>query len=116
MCIRDRCIAIPVAVFLKPGQGFVFESTDVAIEVAQFPSFTEFCKGLFSTNIFESFTDANMLQVLVISVIIGISIVFIKSEEQRKSITSWFETMYNLCMAIINIVMAVAPILSLIHI
>ena len=104
------CIAIPVAVFLRPGNGFVFENTNAVMEVSQMPSFTEFCKGLFSTNVFESFTDANMLQVLVISVIIGIAIVFIKSDEQRKSITAWFEMMYNLSMAIIKIVMAVAPI------
>ena len=64
--------------------------------------------GLFSTNIFATFSSGDMLQCLVIALLIGVAIVFMG--EKGKPVAAWFSNMADLCMALMDLAMRIAPV------
>ena len=102
-------IAIPIAQWMQPGLGFAFQSGEASLPPPQLPSVGSFFLNFFSDNIFASFAKADMIQVLVAAVLLGIAIVCM-DKEKRAPIKALFDSMYDLCMAIINIVMGLAPV------
>lgn len=102
-------LGLVVVELFKPGVGFQFqENVDVG-EVSEFPGFGSFMVSLFSGNIFQSFTEASMMQVLVIAIILGVAAVFM-SGDSRASVVQWFSGMADLMMSVINLSMHLAPI------
>ena len=103
-------IGIVIGDVFKPGIGFEFQqSSDTVTEVASLPTIQDFVLSLFSENIFNSYSSADMLKVLVSSIIIGVGIVFMP-EEHRIPVRNWFSSMSELKMTIIGISMKIAPI------
>lgn len=103
-------IGIVIGDVFKPGIGFEFQqSSDTVTEVASLPTIQDFVLSLFSENIFNSYSSADMLKVLVSSIIIGVGIVFMP-EEHRIPVRNWFSSMSELIMSIIGISMKFAPI------
>ena len=51
------------------------------------PTVSSFVTGLFSTNIFATFSSGDMLQCLVIALLIGVAIVFMG--EKGKPVAAW---------------------------
>jgi len=103
-------IGIVVGDVFKPGIGFEFQrASDAAAEVAELPTIQSFVISLFSENIFNSYSSADMLKVLVSSIIIGVGVVFMP-EEHRIPVRNWFASMSELVMSIIGISMKFAPI------
>lgn len=103
-------VGIVVGKLFHPGIGFEFEAgVEVSREVAEIPTLSSFILSMFSTNIFNSYSTADMLQVLVSSVIMGVGVVFMP-EKPRETVREWFSAMTDLIMSIIGIVMKLAPI------
>lgn len=102
-------LGIVVGKVIQPGIGFVFESAEVSTEISSIPSLSEFLLSLFSTNIFNSYSSADMLKVLISSIIIGVGIVFMP-EDKRTPVKNWFSSMADMVMSIIGISMKFAPI------
>ena len=103
-------IGIVIGDVFKPGIGFEFQqSSDTVTEVASLPTIQDFVLSLFSENIFNSYSSADMLKVLVSSIIIGVGIVFMP-EEHGIPVRNWFSSMSELIMSIIGISMKFAPI------
>lgn len=76
-------IGMLVAEVFQPGIGFQFsEGTDPG-EVSEISSFGNFMVSLFSSNMFSSFANANMMQILIIAVLLGLAIVLIPNKETR---------------------------------
>jgi Na+/H+-dicarboxylate symporter len=98
-----------IPMVLKIGSGFHYEVAADEINVNSMPSIGEFFTSMFSTNIFKSFADTNMMQVVIIAVIIGVAIVLIP-EKERGPIRTWFISMADLMFSIIRIAMKLAPI------
>ncbi len=71
---------------------------------------SEFVLGLFSKNIFETFTNGNIIQTLIISILIGISILLIKNSDIKQRLISGFESFEALVNSLIGIIMKVSPI------
>ena len=69
-------IGILTTFVLKPGIGFVFEAMTTETVDTTLPTVSSFVTGLFSTNIFATFSSGDMLQCLVIALLIGVAIVF----------------------------------------
>ena len=69
----------------------------------------KFFTDMFSSNIFATFNNANMMQVLIIAVIMGVAIVMLP-EEKRTPVRNWFVSMADLVMSIISIALKLAPI------
>ena len=62
---------------LQPGRGFIYEAAVGEVEIKSMPSVAEFFTSMFSTNIFGTFSSGDMMQVVIISCIIGIAIVLL---------------------------------------
>ncbi|MFR2692217.1 MAG: dicarboxylate/amino acid:cation symporter [Enterocloster bolteae] len=93
-----------------PGVGFQFtEGSAEAVEIAELPTVGKFFWNMFSSNIFATFNNANMMQVLIIAVIMGVAIVMLP-EEKRTPVRNWFVSMADLVMSIISIALKLAPI------
>lgn len=72
---------------LNPGKGLSlegFSSTEVS-KTAEF-SLSLFFSGLFSSSLFKTFADANMMQTIVIAVMMGAALIGIKNEKQKQGI------------------------------
>ena len=80
-----------------------------AVEIAELPTVGKFFTDMFSSNIFATFNNANMMQVLIIAVIMGVAIVMLP-EEKRMPVRNWFVSMADLVMSIISIALKLAPI------
>ena len=93
---------------LKPGVGFVYEAVETSAVDTTLPTVSSFVTGLFSTNIFATFNSGDMLQCLVIAILIGIAIVLMG--EKGKPVAAWFSSMADLCMALMDLAMKIAPI------
>jgi len=108
--IAASIIAIVVTKVFKPGLGFQFEkATEVFDSTKEVLGFREYISNLFSSNMFVSFYNGDMMQVLIISIIIGLGIVFL-DDKYRVPINAWFVNMSELFMSIIHLIMKLAPI------
>jgi Na+/H+-dicarboxylate symporter len=58
---------------------------------------------------FAAFSSGNMMQVLIIAIFLGISVVFMP-EQYRIPVKAWFVNMSELFMSVINLIMAFSPI------
>ncbi len=103
-------IGMLVSEVLQPGVGFKFTENATPQQVAKLTSLSQFFVTLFSDNIFASFVKANMMQILIISIILGLAIVMIPHKESREYLHNWFSKMSEMCLSVINITMLTAPI------
>ena len=111
MCttILAALVGIAVVYLIQPGVGFQFETGGKVLQPAAFPGVGAFFTSLFSKNIFETFSKATMMQVLVIAIIMGVALVFMEAEK-RRPIVKWFSDMGDLFMSVIGLAMRLAPI------
>lgn len=102
-------IGIGVGKVFRPGIGFNFSMETEQLEAAEFPGVEDFFTSLISKNMFQSFSEGNMMQVLIISLLIGIALVCMHNEAS-KAIIQWTVNMSEVFMYIIGMVMKLAPI------
>lgn len=102
-------VAIIITTVLKPGIGFQFAKATTAFKPPEFLSIKEYIVSLFSSNMFVSFYDGNMIQVLVISIMIGLGVVSLK-DNYRIPLKAWFQNMTELFMSLLNLLMKFTPI------
>ncbi|SDF21614.1 dicarboxylate/amino acid:cation symporter [Sporomusa acidovorans] len=102
-------IGIVTTTILKPGLGFVFEKGAKVADVPKLVDLKGFMVSLFSDNIFVSFTKGDIVQVLIVAIIIGIAIVKMPAEKSGP-VKAWFSSMNNVVMAVIGLIMDLAPI------
>lgn len=104
-------IGIIVATIVKPGNVANFtglaskevvSGTDVTIE--------GFFISMFSSNMFKSFSDGNILQTLIISVLIGVAILRMKTENLKNTIINGFNALSEMVFSLIGMIMIVSPI------
>lgn len=80
-------IGLLVASVIKPGSGMSLEgfaSTEVT-GTAEF-SFSAFFSSLFSSGIFTTFSEANMMQTIVIALMLGGAIIGMKNKEHKQGV------------------------------
>lgn len=95
---------------LKPENSILAAGTGTTgEEVASLPSFIDTIKGMFSSNIFKSFSDGNMMQVVIISVLLGIAIVCMPKERSR-SVKNWFAGFNDLMISALAMILKLAPV------
>lgn len=103
-------LGVGLTSILNPGKGFSYEAASTEdVVVNEMPSIAEFFTNMFSSNIFESFSSADMMQVLIIAVIIGVAIVLLP-EGKREPVRDWFWSMSDLVMSVVGIALKLAPI------
>lgn len=108
--VAASVLGLVITGVFHPGVGFQFtEGSAEAVEIAELPTVGKFFTDMFSSNIFATFNNANMMQVLIIAVIMGVAIVMLP-EEKRTPVRNWFVSMADLVMSIISIALKLAPI------
>ena len=103
-------IGMVVAEVFQPGIGFKFTESTSPTKVAKIMSLGQFMVSLISGNMFDSFAKANMMQILFIAIILGISIVILPNKETRIYLHDMFSKISEMCLSVINLSMMVAPI------
>jgi Na+/H+-dicarboxylate symporter len=102
-------VGVCVTKWLAPGVGFAFQKTAQVIKVDKLVDWQTFLVNLVSDNMFGSFVKADIPQVLVIGILLGLAIVFMPKEKSAPA-RAWFSTMAALFMSVVGIVMALSPI------
>lgn len=103
-------VGMAVGYVFQPGVGFSFSESTTVTEVSEISSLPDFLTSLVSNNMFTSFANANMMQVLVIAVILGVAIVLVPQEETRVSLHNAFDKLSQVCLSVIGIAMQLAPV------
>ena len=103
-------LGLIMANIINPGKGFdltaLSQSTDY--EAQAMPSIIDTLIDMFPSNIFTSFTNTNMLQIIVFSVFLGVALIMMGKEGERllAGVQSCAKAMYK----ITAIVMELSPI------
>ncbi|GEN81879.1 sodium:proton antiporter [Sporosarcina luteola] len=104
-------IGILLSYLLKPGKGFdLMVSEGAAIELPDDLTVESFFMNLVSSNMFQSFSEGNMIQVIVIAILLGIAALKIEDVQKRDSVLSWFNYMTELIFSFVWMVIRLSPI------
>ncbi|MCR2822797.1 dicarboxylate/amino acid:cation symporter [Lederbergia panacisoli] len=101
-------IGIIVGNIIKPGKGLVLNDLPEVDKVDQAPTFSSVVTEMFPTNIIQSMSEGNILQVIVLALFSGVAILMLK-EHDRNRIHSIFQTLNNYIMKVLNIVLLLSP-------
>lgn len=103
-------IGLVMANIVNPGRGFDMSllSGSAEYETQEMPTVVDTIVGMFPSNVFQSFTDGDMLQIIVFAVFLGIALIMLQKRGERlaSAIQDMTEAMYK----ITGIVMEFSPI------
>ena len=103
-------LGLIMANIINPGKGFdltaLSQSTDY--EAQAMPSIIDTLLDMFPSNIFTSFTNTNMLQIIVFSVFLGVALIMMGKEGER--LLAGVQSCANAMYKITAIVMEFSPI------
>lgn len=99
-------LAISCALIIAPGEGIAL-TTASTYEAKAAPSLAQVIINIFPSNPFEAMTEGNMLQVIVFSILFGISIAL--SGEKGQPLVKTFDTLNEVVMQMVLILMKLAP-------
>ncbi|MCL1037001.1 dicarboxylate/amino acid:cation symporter [Shewanella corallii] len=107
-------LALIMGTVFKPGAGVDFTGhgdnlMTVTAEQGKVPGVIDTLIGMIPTNVFESLTGGNILQILVFSIFFGIALTKVKGDG-AKPIISGLNTVVDAFVWMINCVMVIAPI------
>lgn len=104
-------VGIILPSILKPGVGVKIEGLE-AQEITGTTSFTisTFISSLVSSNISGTFADGNVLQTMVIGILFGIAILFIKDEDSKSFLIKGLNSIRDLIYSYLRMVIKVTPI------
>ncbi|WP_418222819.1 dicarboxylate/amino acid:cation symporter [Clostridium isatidis] len=101
-------IGVVLAYIIKPGKGIVIDGIANEINVSELPNIYDTLLDIIPLNIFESFTNGSMLQIIFFSIMLGIAIILLG--EQGKKVEQAFKTGANIMYKIIDIIILYIPI------
>lgn len=81
-----------------------------AVETPVVASYSQHLLNMIPSNIFSPFVEHQVMGVLLIGIIVGIAIRYIKEEEPRKEMVNFFKGAHGLFLAITTGVVAIIPI------
>ena len=99
-------LALLVATTIQPGVGAELELTEKYISKPA-PSVKDVVIKIFPSNPVQAMAEANMLQVIVFSILLGLAIS--KSGETGKKVATSFEQWNVIVMKMVDLIMAIAP-------
>lgn len=102
-------IGFGVANIINPGKGFDMSALgEVSYEAKEMPSVLDTIIDMFPTNVFQSFVNGNMLQIIVFAIFLGIA--FILLGEKGQKMTTAVQYVADAMYKITAIVMEFSPI------
>ena len=101
-------VGLVVPRLIRLGQGVSFTMATSDIQATQFSSIANTVRNLIPSNPIAAFANGNMLQVLVFSAIVGFTIIAVG--EKADALTKVIESINEVCLKIISVVMYFTPI------
>ena len=86
----------------------VIATTDLAYEAKEATSFMDTLVNIFPSNFFKPLVDANMLQVIVMAVLLGFSIILVGEKNAR--VVSAFNDLNDIFMKCMELILKLSPI------
>jgi len=104
-------IGLALSMVLKPGSGVNLEGL-AATEITETTAFTveAFVSGLFTNNLFKTFTEGNLLQTMVIAIMFGIALLQVKNKESRAQVIGIIQAVNDMIFAYLNMIIKLTPI------
>ncbi|RKF15615.1 dicarboxylate/amino acid:cation symporter [Alginatibacterium sediminis] len=99
-------LAMAVALLIRPGTGMEL-AADVTFNAKEAPSLSQVVIDLFPSNPIESMAKGNMLQIIVFSLLFGISLAI--TGDAGKRVASFFQDLNEVIMKLVTLLMNVAP-------
>ncbi len=99
-------LALSIANFIGPGEGSSLQ-TDASFESQPAPSFADVIIGMFPSNPIDAMASGNMLQIIVFSILFGISMAM--AGEAGKKLAHFFDNLNEVILKMVNILMKLAP-------
>ncbi|GAA4272910.1 dicarboxylate/amino acid:cation symporter [Aquimarina gracilis] len=110
--ITTTVIAIVLGIvftsIIKPGIGFKVKEVSVG-KIGEVPDIVEILMNMYPKNIFKSFTDGNLIQIVVFGVLLGIAILSMK-REYKEPLKNGFELIAKAMQKLIGLIMKIAPL------
>lgn len=104
-------IGIIVSAVIRPG--VIADFTGLASkEVTGNASITiaDFFTNMFSPNMFQTFSDGNILQTLIIAIMLGVAIMLVPNEAHKSVLIHGFDALSSMVFSLIGMIMRVSPI------
>lgn len=105
-------VGITTATLTKAGMGFTgFQNITEKIDLeAADLSFQTYFSSLFADNFFKAFVENKILQIVVISILMGTAILKLPQGENKASIINWFKRAQEVFNQLIVMIISVGPI------
>lgn len=104
-------IGIIITYLFKPGKGFdQLGGSAEDIEIPEDLTIQGFFTNLISDNMFQSFSEGNILQVIIIAILLGVAVLKMKDNNKKDAVISWFNYMTELIFSFVWIVIRLSPI------
>ncbi|MBQ7796740.1 MAG: dicarboxylate/amino acid:cation symporter, partial [Lachnospiraceae bacterium] len=103
-------IGIVVPSVVKPGLLSNLEGMSSSEIASGTLSVESFFVGLFSGNMFQTFTSQDVLAAMVIAIMLGVSILNMKNEDHKQKVLEWFDAMNSMVNEYLALVIKLSPI------
>lgn len=106
-------IGLTAGVLFNPGSGVntsLLEVSEDSIETASAGSISELVLNFFPTNVFNSMTEGSIVQVIVFSLIFGVALSFVRTEQKDHGILEWIKQFNVIILKMVGLIMKTAPI------
>lgn len=104
-------IGITVALIIKPGLGISLEGlAAVDLDSPEELTLQSFISGLFSNNMFGTFSSGNIIQTLVIAIFLGIAILKMTNKDHKDFVLKGFRSLNEIIFLYITMVIKLAPV------
>ena len=101
-------IGLAFGTLFQPGVGMTMPGAGVKVAAKAAPSIMKVIVGIFPTNPLDAMLKANMLQIIVFSLFVGVGIVAV--EEKGEYLKRTIDGLAEVCYKIVGMIMTVAPI------
>lgn len=93
---------------LQPGRGFQFSSTPPE-DIGDTPNVIDMLLRMVPDNVFKSFADGNMVQIVIFAVLLGITIVSMPAK-YKDPMSKGLDLIAKIFIALVNIVLKLSPL------
>lgn len=100
-------IGLLAGLVIKPGIGFIMSDIGKVAQAGA-PTVSSVILGFFPVNIMQSFSEANMLQIITFAIFSGIAILLLKEDDQKRML-NFFGILSRFVMMILKFVMGFTP-------
>ncbi|MBL1228397.1 dicarboxylate/amino acid:cation symporter [Enterococcus sp. BWB1-3] len=108
--ILAAIIGILFGLLFKPGVGLTTAALQEEVVGMADASLQEIILGFIPLNIIEAMAEANMIQVIIFSLLFGLALSLIKEEKTNQLILEWIIAFNNVILKMVTLIMKAAPI------